>query len=88
MEKGGSLPLPLAGMRLDDDCVNLKKGGPSGLVVALIELKWWACTGERHQRWLAAVADVKGCLEAFTPASRKRKAEGSGHCGKGKKKKV
>ena len=87
VEKGGSLPLPLAGIKMNDDFVNLKKGGPSGLVVILIGLKWWACTRERDQRWLAAVADVKGCLEAFTPASEKRKAEGTGRRGKGKKRK-
>jgi hypothetical protein len=89
VEKTGCLPLPLTSAKPNEDFANLKKGGPSGIVVLLIGLKWWACSQERRDQWLAAVADVKACLDRLGAGStgQKRKAEG-GRRGKGKKKRV
>ena len=87
VEKSGNLLLPLTGAPSNEEFAILRKGGPSGLVVALIGLKWWGYMRESDKRWLAAVADVKGCVERFRSVGKKRKAESGGR-GKGKKKKM
>ncbi|RXW18009.1 hypothetical protein EST38_g7846 [Candolleomyces aberdarensis] len=55
------LPLPL---QAKHDLSTIKKGGPSGLVLALIGLKWWYRPGLRM--WDRAVEDLRGCLEKMT----------------------
>ena len=80
MEKD-CLPLPLS-TRNKDDLVCLKKGGPSGLVTVLIGLKWWAPICDKDVRWLAAVEDVKACMEDFIGSGRKHKGEENERVGK------
>lgn len=44
----------------------LQKTGPSGMVVVLVGLKWWAPgRSGRGERWSSAVDDVAQCLKLF-----------------------
>ncbi|KAF8955436.1 hypothetical protein BDZ97DRAFT_1598155, partial [Flammula alnicola] len=38
----GSLPLPLSAATGKDDIACLRKAGPTGMIAALIGLKWWS----------------------------------------------
>ncbi|KAJ2912606.1 hypothetical protein MD484_g7798, partial [Candolleomyces efflorescens] len=51
------LPLPLLAKH---DLGSLKRGGPSGLVLAVIALKWWYKADV--QIWKRAVEDVRACF--------------------------
>jgi len=85
--KEGSLPLPLSVASNKEDISGLRKGGPSGLLTVMIGLKWWASLRDNDARWLAAVNDIRMCMEELVEPGRKRKGgdlEGS----TGKKKRV
>ena len=70
----GLLPLPLSAAS-KKDIVSLKKGGPSGLVTVLIGLKWWASIRSDDVRWLAAVEDIRACMEDLVAPEGKRKGD-------------
>jgi hypothetical protein len=82
----GSLPSPLSIASDKEDLVCLKKGGPSGLVTVMIGLKWWASIRDKDVRWLAAVKDVRSCMDELTAPGRKRKGGDSGEGARKKRK--
>jgi len=82
----GSLPLPLSTASDKEDLVCLKKGGPSGLVTIMIGLKWWASPRDKDTKWLAAVKDIRSCIEELMAPGRKRKGGDSGEGARKKRK--
>ncbi|KAJ2911433.1 hypothetical protein MD484_g8980, partial [Candolleomyces efflorescens] len=58
------LPSPL---QAKHNLSTIKKGGPSGLVLALVGLKWWYRPGLRL--WDRAVEDLRACLEKMTSSN-------------------
>ncbi|KAF8950642.1 hypothetical protein BDZ97DRAFT_1770995 [Flammula alnicola] len=69
-----------------EDMSMLRKGGPTGIVTAMIGLRWWASLRGRDRLWLEVVADMKGCLEEMS-ICHKQKATSEIE-GKGKKRKT
>ena len=69
----GSLPLPLSIASDKEDLICLKKGGLSGLVTIMIGLKWWASIRDKDAKWLAAVKDVRSCMDELMAPGKKRK---------------
>lgn len=69
----GSLPLALSIASDKEDLVCMKKGGPSGLVTIMIGLKWWASIRDKDAKWLAAVKDVRSCMDELMAPEKKRK---------------
>lgn len=82
----GELPLSLSVASDKEDLSCLKKGGPSGLVTVMIGLKWWAAIRDKDTKWLAAVKDVKSCMDELTVSGRKRKGGDSGEGARKKRK--
>ena len=74
----GSLPLPLSIASDKEDLASLKKGGPSGLVMIMIGLKWWASIQDKDTKWVDAVKDVRLCMEELLAPGKKRKGGDSG----------
>jgi hypothetical protein len=73
--ESGSLPSPITIASKNEDLLCLKKGGPSGLVMVMIGLKWWASIRDQDERWLASVEDVKLCMEDLISPGKKRKGD-------------
>ena len=44
-------------------------------MTVMIGLKWWASIRDEDSRWLASVADIKGCMEELIVSGKKRKGE-------------
>jgi hypothetical protein len=68
----GSLPLALSVVGKKDNLACLRKGGPSGIVTLLIALKWWAPIRDRDERWVAAVNDVRACLNEMMEGNKRK----------------
>ncbi|KAF6742730.1 hypothetical protein DFP72DRAFT_752639, partial [Ephemerocybe angulata] len=56
--KEGEMP-PMVSKEVESDLMILKVYGPSGLVVVLVGLKWWA--NVEDDCWIKAVEDVASC---------------------------
>lgn len=56
----GNLPNRLGAVNVN--LLQLKKPGPSGLVIFLMSLKWWSNLRSVDGRWAMAVADLADCL--------------------------
>lgn len=82
-KQSGGLPLAITG-RESRPLSGLRKGGPNGFVTILIGLKWWK--GVENPNWIAAVNDVKCCLERCLVGQtvRKKVAGARGQKRKGK----
>ena len=80
----GELLLPLSVTSDKEDLSCLRKGEPSRLVTVMIGLKWWAAIRNKDTAWLAAVKDVKMCIDELTVPGRKQKG---GDTGEGARKK-
>jgi hypothetical protein len=64
----GNLPIKLTD-ELKGHVAGLKKRGPTGIVVVLVGLKWWATTGARGAEWKMLVEDVLACFRVFVQGS-------------------
>jgi len=66
-----TLPIPLSQADLETSLKSqskekifaaVNKAGPTGIIMVLVGLKWWA-TLDEHALWSSAVEDVAACLE-------------------------
>jgi hypothetical protein len=79
--------MALANGKVKDDLLQLRKGGPSGIMMVLIGLKWWASIHNEDKQWKLAVDNISACFGAF--ATGKRKAGPlADNKGRGKKQKI
>ncbi|KAF6749125.1 hypothetical protein DFP72DRAFT_1073680 [Ephemerocybe angulata] len=64
--KEGEMP-PMVSKEVESDMKILKVSGPSGLVVVLVGLKWWA--NVEDDCWIKAVEDVASCFAQWNGGS-------------------
>lgn len=81
-----SLPLPLSTAKPNDNVSALRKCGPSGLVIVITSLAWWASVRATDARWDAAVVDLHACIDSYMLGGKKCKdLNGGGESSEGKR---
>lgn len=65
--------LPLSAAKGSETVDALKKAGPTGLVLVIISLAWWAPLRSTDPRWDSSVADVHACLKLFLEVGKGKK---------------
>ena len=69
---GLPMALPIGKTTTKDDLLLLRKGGPLGIVMILIGLKWWASIHNKDKQWKLAVEDISACFGAFANGREKQ----------------